>query len=185
MDYCKHGGRWRDMTSVNKEPFFQCKKKKKNANRLSLFCSQKKTSDNRICTHSSFGHASSSGSDASVQPFLYSSIFGRAETRTTHVTYVLSRTAKFGPPRRNVSSVTLVCACFHVKQYGKYIKTIYAFDSADVKYGLWIKAGLQPFFPAEQGGINLLSRSKLNQPFPIDSEAVLQIIINNNLLHLI
>ena len=55
----------------------------------------------------------------------------------------------------------------------KYIKVIYAFDSAHVKYGVWIKAGLQPFFPAEPGEINWLSRSKLNQPFPIDSDAVL------------
>ena len=48
----------------------QCKKKKKkkkNANRLSLFCSQKKTNDNRMCTQSPSGHASPSGSDASIQ----------------------------------------------------------------------------------------------------------------------
>ena len=36
---------------------------------LNLFCSQKKkTSDNRMCTHSPSGHALSSGSDASIQP---------------------------------------------------------------------------------------------------------------------
>ena len=50
------------------------KKKKKNAytNRLSLFCSLKKTSDNRMCTHSPSCHASSSGSDA-LRRFRYSS----------------------------------------------------------------------------------------------------------------
>ena len=53
-----------------------------------------------------------------------------------------------------------------------YIKIIYAFVSAQLKYGVWIKAGLQPFFPAESGGINWLSRSELNQPFRIDSDAV-------------
>ena len=53
-----------------------------------------------------------------------------------------------------------------------YVKIIYAFVSAQLKYGVWIKAGLQPFFPAESGGINWLSRSELNQPFRIDSDAV-------------
>ena len=53
-----------------------------------------------------------------------------------------------------------------------YIKIIYTFVSARLKYGVWIKAGLQPFFPAESGGINWLSRSELNQPFRIDSDAV-------------
>ena len=53
-----------------------------------------------------------------------------------------------------------------------YIKIIYAFVSAQLKYGVWIKAGLQPFFPAESGGINWLSRSESNQPFRIDSDAV-------------
>ena len=50
------------------------KKKKKNAyaNRLSLFCSLKKTSDNCMCTHSPSCHASSSGSDA-LRRFRYSS----------------------------------------------------------------------------------------------------------------
>ena len=61
---------------------------------------------------------------------------------------------------------------FMSKQLEKYIKIIYAFDSAHVKYGVWMKAGLRPFFSAEQGGINWLSRSKLNQPFPIDSDAI-------------
>ena len=32
---------------------------------------------------------------------------------------------------------------FMSKQLEKYIKIIYAFDSAHVKYGVWIKAGLQ------------------------------------------
>lgn len=47
-------------------------------------------------------------------------------------------------------------------QYIIIISIIYAFDSAHVEYGVWIKAGLQPFFPAESGGINWPSRSKLN-----------------------
>ena len=46
--------------------------------------------------------------------------------------------------------------------------------SAQLKYGVWIKAGLQPFFPAESVGINWLSRSELNQPFRIDSDSVLR-----------
>ena len=50
---------------------------------------------------------------------------------------------------------------------------MYAFGSVQLKYGVWIKAGLQPFFSAEPGGINWLSRSKLNQPFRVDSDAVL------------
>ena len=48
-----------------------------------------------------------------------------------------------------------------------------AFGSVQLKYGVWIKAALQPFFSAEPGGINWLSRSKLNQPFRVDSDAVL------------
>ena len=31
---------------------------------------------------------------------------------------------------------------------------MYAFGSVQLKYGVWIKAGLQPFFSAEPGGIN-------------------------------
>ena len=31
---------------------------------------------------------------------------------------------------------------------------IYVFDSAHVKYRVWIKAGPQPLFPAEPGGKN-------------------------------
>ena len=54
-----------------------------------------------------------------------------------------------------------------------YIKIIYAFDSAQLKYGVWIKAGPQSFFPAEPSGINWLNPSKLNQSFRIDSDAVL------------
>ena len=67
---------------------------------------------------------------------------------------------------------TLLCACSRVKPVEKYIKIIYAFGLAQLKYGVWIKAGLQPFFPAEPGGINWLSRSRWNQPFRIDSDAV-------------
>ena len=33
----------------------------------------------------------------------------------------------------------------------KYIKLIYVFGLAHVKIGVWIKAGPQPFFPAEPG----------------------------------
>ena len=36
-----------------------------------------------------------------------------------------------------------------------------------------IKADLQPFFSAESGGINWPRRSKLNQPFRIDLDAVM------------
>ena len=53
------------------------------------------------------------------------------------------------------------------------LKIIYAFGSAQLKYRVWIKASLQLFFAAEPGGINWLSQSKLNQPFQIDSDAVL------------
>ena len=56
----------------------------------------------------------------------------------------------------------------------KYIQIIYAFESAHVKHGVWIKAGLQPFFPAESGWISWPSRSKLIQPFRIYSDAVLR-----------
>ena len=53
------------------------------------------------------------------------------------------------------------------------IEIIYGFGGAQLKYGVWIKAGLQPFFPAQPGRINWLSRPKLNQSFRIDSDAVL------------
>ena len=46
---------------------------------------------------------------------------------------------------------------------------------ADLDGGVQIRCdtGLQSFFPAESGGINWLSRPKLNQPFRIDSDAAL------------
>ena len=48
------------------------------------------------------------------------------------------------------------------KRHDKYIVISYAFVSAHVKYGVWIKAGLQPFFPAEPGE-KKSSRSELIQ----------------------
>ena len=62
---------------------------------------------------------------------------------------------------------------------------IYAFGSAELKYSVCIKAGLQPFFPAELGGMTWLIRSKLSQPFRIGSDAVLHTYDEVNSLNLI
>lgn len=66
-----------DVNKTQTRAFFFCekywklsKKKKKNTNRIDLFCSKEKTTDNRMCTLSSFGRISSNDSDASIQPFL-------------------------------------------------------------------------------------------------------------------
>ena len=38
-----------------------------------------------------------------------------------------------------------------MKTISSLLKSIYAFGSAHVKIGVWIKAGPQPLFPAEPG----------------------------------
>ena len=45
------------------------------------------------------------------------------------------------------------------KQLEKYSKKICAFGLAQLKYGVWIKAGLQPFFLAET--LKILIRKKI------------------------
>ena len=56
------------------------------------------------------------------------------------------------PPLRYADALlTLLRRLGSSKYIKKILKLIYAFDSALVKYGVWIKVGPQPLFPAESG----------------------------------
>ena len=95
------------------------KKKKKNANRIDLFCSKEKATDNRVCTLSSFGGISSNDNDASI----YSRSCRRLErnnrwSSTVWSTYSAKRLMKtFGVSRETfgfmtglgVSTVCTIC----------------------------------------------------------------------------